>query len=68
MDNFFNGLNEKLKDPNLTREQKVKLIQQAGDNYRQNVDKEYKDYRNKQILGAALEIGSAAIPLGGISG
>ena len=68
MDNFFKGLNEKLKDPNLTREQKVKLIQQADDTYRQNVDKEYKDYRNKQILGAALEIGSAAIPFGGVSG
>lgn len=68
MDEFFKGLNEKLKDPSLTREQKVKLIQQAGDTYRQNVDKEYKDYRNKQILGTALEIGSAAIPLGGVSG
>lgn len=68
MDEFFKGLNEKLKDPSLTREQKVKLIQQAGDTYRQNVDKEYKDYRNKQVLGAALEIGSAAIPLGGVSG
>ena len=68
MDEFFKGLNEKLKDPSLTREQKVKLIQQAGDTYRQNVDKEYKDYRNKQVLGAALEIGSAAIPLGGVGG
>ena len=68
MDEFFKGLNEKLKDPSLTREQKVKLIQQADDTYRQNVDKEYKDYRNKQILGAALEIGSAAIPFGGVSG
>lgn len=68
MENFFEGLNEKLKDPNLTREQKVQLIQQAGNDYRAKIEKEYKDYRNKQIFGAALEIGSAAIPVGGISG
>lgn len=66
-ENIFGGFDELLQDPSLSREQKVQLIQQTGDNYRNQVQKEYENYKNKQILAGALEIGSAAIPVGGIS-
>lgn len=66
-ENIFGGFDELLQDPSLSREQKVQLIQQTGDNYRNQVQKEYENYRNKQILAGALEIGSAAIPVGGVS-
>lgn len=66
-ENIFDGFEELLQDPSLSREQKVRLIQQTGDNYRNQVQKEYENYRNKQILAGALEIGSAAIPVGGVS-
>lgn len=66
-ENIFDGLEEELQNLNLSRKQKVQLIQQVGDNYRNQVQKEYENYRNMQILAGALEIGSAAIPAGGIS-
>lgn len=66
-ENIFKGIEEKLQDPNLSREEKIRLIQQTGENYRNQVQKEYENYRNKQIAAGVLEIGSAAIPVGGIS-
>jgi len=59
-------LDKVLNDENLTKEQKVAIIQNHFDNYRANIDKELNDYIFKQRLGAALEIGSAAIPVGGV--
>lgn len=62
----YNELEKFLKNKNLTREQKVEAINNYFNNYRASVDKELNDYLLKQRIGAALEIGSAAIPMGGI--
>ena len=60
----YNELEEFLKNKNLTREQKVEAINNYFNNYRASVDKELNDYLRKQRIGAALEIGSAALPVG----
>ena len=60
-ENIFDGLEEELQNLNLSRKQKVQLIQQVGDNYRNQVQKEYENYRNMQILAGALEIGGIFI-------
>ncbi len=65
---FFKDLEEKLKNPHLTKEQKVQLIQQAGENYSKQIDQELNNYLLKQRAGTALQISSAAIPLGGVAG
>lgn len=66
MTNFYEEYKKILNNPNLTKNQKVELLQKAKENY----DKEVDAARDKEIaqyrLGAALEIGSAAIPMGGI--
>ena len=61
-----NELESILKDKTLTKEQKIQIINQYYDNYQAEIDKELNDYLIKQYIGAALEIGSAAIPVGGI--
>ena len=63
----YNELEEILKNKNLTRERKVEAINNYFNDYRASVDKELNDYLFKQYAGAALEIGSAAIPMGGAS-
>lgn len=61
-----NELENILKDKTLTREQKIEIINQYYDNYRAEIDKELNNYLAKQYIGAALEIGSAALPVGGV--
>ena len=61
-----NELENILKDKTLTKEQKIQIINQYYDNYRAEIDKELNNYLAKQYIGAALEIGSAAIPVGGV--
>jgi len=55
-----------LKDKTLTKEQKIQIINQYYDNYRAKIDKELNNYLTKQYIGATLEIGSAALPAGGV--
>ena len=59
---FFQTVEEYLKNSNMTKEEKVAFIKAAGDFYRQQVDKEYKNYVRNQRIGAGIEIASAAIP------
>ena len=61
-----NNLENILKDKTLTKEQKIKIINQYYDNYRAEIDKVLNNYLAKQYIGAALEIGSAALPVGGV--
>lgn len=65
MTNFYEDYKNIVANPNLTKSQKVELLQKAKENYDREADaardKEIANYR----LGAALEIGSAAIPIGG---
>ena len=61
-----NELENILKDKTLTKEQKVQIINQYYDNYRAEIDKELNNYLAKQYIGAALEIGSVALPFGGV--
>ena len=61
---FFENVEEYIKNSNMTKEEKSAFIESAYELYRQEVDKDYKKYVRNQQLGAALEIGSAAIPAG----
>ena len=61
-----NELENILKDKSLTKEQKIQIINQYYDNYRAEIDKKLNNYLTKQYAGAALEIGSAALPAGGM--
>ena len=61
-----NELENILKDKTLTREQKIEIINQYYDNYRTEINKELNNYLIKQYIGLALEIGSAALPYGGV--
>jgi hypothetical protein len=54
-----------MKDKSLTKEQKVQKIKEIGEAERKNIDKEHRKTMAKLYAGAALEIGSAAIPFGG---
>ena len=56
-----------MDDNKLTREQKVLKIKEIGETERKNIDKEYRKTLAKLYTGAALEIGSAAIPVGGVA-
>ncbi|MCM1339089.1 MAG: hypothetical protein NC191_05415, partial [Muribaculaceae bacterium] len=62
--NILEELRKKLANENLTKEEKTRLIEQAGEDYRKQVDAELNWYLAKQYGGAALEIGSAALPMG----
>ena len=55
-----------LQDENLTQEEKIQRINFVYDNYRQKLDEDLRNYLIKIWAGAALEIGSAALPLGGV--
>ena len=50
---------------NLSREQKAQAIRERGAAYDKSVDREKNKKLAKLYAGAALEIGSAAIPIGG---
>lgn len=52
-------------DNTLTKEQKVAKIKEIGEAERKRIDREYRINMAKLYGGAALEIGSAAIPFGG---
>lgn len=54
-----------LRDNTLTKEQKVQKIKEIGEAERKKIDKEHRKQMAKLYAGAALEIGSAAIPVGG---
>lgn len=66
MRNIFEELEEELKKRNYSPVEKMIIIKEAGELYRQKVDKELNDYLAKQRMGAALQIGSVAVPVGGI--
>ena len=57
-------LEYRLRTENLTREEKMRLIKEAGDEYNRQIDKELNSYLAKQYAGAVLELGSVAIPVG----
>lgn len=65
MVNSTNNFEELLKNESLTREQKAQVINDYYDNYRKSIDKDLNNYLMKQYIGAGLQIGSAAIPMGG---
>ncbi|MBR1620294.1 hypothetical protein IJ674_10445 [bacterium] len=52
-------------DNTLTKEEKVAKIKEIGEAERKRIDREYRINMAKLYGGAALEIGSAAIPFGG---
>lgn len=54
-----------LQDENLTQEEKIKRINFVYENYRQKLDEDLRNYLIKIWSGAALEIGSATLPLSG---
>lgn len=54
-----------LNDEKLTQQEKIQRINYIYNNYRQKLDKDLRNYLVKKWAGAALEIGSAAIPFGG---
>ena len=54
-----------LQDENLTQEEKIKRINFVYENYRQKLDEDLRNYLIKIWSGAALEIGSAALPFSG---
>ena len=63
---FFENVEEYMKNSNMTREEKTAFIKAVAELYEQQVDKEYRRNIRDYRLGAALEIGSAAIP--GVAG
>ena len=60
-----NFLKKFIEDKSIPQEVKTQIINEAFETYRSQQDQQYQDYRNRQILGGALEIGSA-LPMGGI--
>ena len=50
---------------NLSPEEKIRMIKDAYGNYNKKLEKDLRNYLVKKWAGAALEIGSAAIPFGG---
>ena len=66
MKNFYDTYQKILNNTNLSKEEKIILLQQAKESF----DKQITQERNREIakyaLGAALEIGSAAIPMTGV--
>lgn len=63
--NYFDYLEQILKDESLTKEQKAQLIKQAHIDYDKSINNEKFKTIAKKWAGGALEIGSAAIPVGG---
>ena len=55
-----------LNNESLTKDEKVKMINFVYENYRQKLDEDLRNYLIKIWAGAALEIGSAALPYSGV--
>lgn len=53
-------------DNTLTKEQKVQKIKEIGEQRRKDIEREHRLKMAKLYGGVALEIGSAAIPMGGV--
>lgn len=53
-----------MNDSSLTREQKAEAIRKRGEEINKNIDKDLRKDLTKMWAGGALEIGSAAIPVG----
>lgn len=51
---------------NLSQQEKVNAIKQRGQAYNDEQDRQLRNYLTKQYAGAALQIGSAAIPAFGV--
>lgn len=64
----YEQLQKFLERGNYTREEKIAIIKEFGKLYEQKINKEFTDYRNKQIAAGLFEVGSAAIPGAGIGG
>lgn len=56
-----------LKDNSLTKEQKAQKIKETGETERKNIEKKHRKTMAKLYGGAALEIGSAILPVGGVA-
>lgn len=54
-----------LNDKNLTSDEKIQRINFVYNNYQEKLDEDLKNFLLKKWAGAALEIGSTAIPFGG---
>ena len=54
-----------LNDKNLTSDEKFQRINFVYNNYQEKLDEDLQNFLLKKWAGAALEIGSAAIPFGG---
>ena len=66
MSNFYERLQKISKDTSLSREQRISIINREIENYQKNAEKEYREELLRQFGGAALEIGSAAVPASGV--
>lgn len=62
---YLSPYNMILRDNTLTKEQKIQKIKEIGEAEREKIDREHRKTMAKLYAGAALEIGSAAIPVGG---
>ena len=63
--NYYEHIQQILRDEKLSKEQKAQLIEQAQTNYSKSVDTERNKTVAKKLFGGALQIASAAIPIGG---
>lgn len=61
----YSEINTLYKNKKISKEELVKLTKTREKFDRISIDKEYKDVRNKEYLKAAVDIGTAAIPIGG---
>lgn len=66
MKNFYEAYQQILNNNKLSREEKIVLLQQAKENFDKQITQECNREIAKYALGAALEIGSAAIPMSGV--
>ena len=63
MKNFYETYQLILNNNKLSREEKIILLQQAKDSYDKQITQERNLEIAKYVLGTALEIGSAAVPM-----
>lgn len=68
LNELFKQLAEELKNGNYSQDEKMAIIKNVGEMYQSQLDDELNKELAKQYAGAALEIGSAALSVGGIAG